>query len=126
VHSANYHHVLAHRCLVTMNQFLTRDICRLQNLTLANSDINDLTERLVQHVPGALQYASVFWPVHLCAGESPSDSIRTLLLEFCRTHLFHWVELLSLLARLPVAAHLLIVVSWCRVSLFFLLTSHGR
>jgi hypothetical protein len=126
VHLAEDHQALAHRCLVTMNRFLTRDICRVYIPSRPNSDIEDLTERLVQYVPGALQYACVFWPVHLCAGDSPSDSIHTSLLEFCRTHLFHWVEVLSLLERLPVVAHLSLVVSWCRVSLFLSLTRHCR
>jgi hypothetical protein len=117
VHSADHHHALAHRCLVTMNRFLTKDICHLRNPTRPNSDIEDLTERLIQYVPGALQYACVFWPVHICAKKTPIDSIRKPLLEFCRTHLFHWVELLSLLSRLYFAAdHLSTVVSWCRVS----------
>jgi hypothetical protein len=118
VHSAEHHHALAHHCLLTMNRFLARDICSIRNPTRPNSNIEDLTERLVQCVPGALQYACVFWPVHLTAGEYPSDLICTFLLEFCRTHLFHWIELLSLLARLPtVAEHLPTVVSWCRVSI---------
>jgi hypothetical protein len=119
VRSAEHHHALAHRCLVTMNNSLTRDICHLQNPLRPNSDIGDLAERIVKYVPGALQYAGVFWSVHLRAGESEGDLVCTTLLEFCRMHLFHWVELVSLLACLSAAtAQLPSTISWCRVGIF--------
>jgi hypothetical protein len=118
VDTSDQHHALAHRCLVMLNQSLVRDICHLEDPTRPNSKIPNLTEQLQKHVTAAVRYACVFWPVYLCAGESPSDSICTSLLEFCRTHLFHWIELLSLLGRLPAAAdHLPTAISWLCVSI---------
>jgi hypothetical protein len=118
VRSTEHHHALAHRCLLIMNKFLTQDICCLQNPSRPNSDIEDLAERLFIHVPGALQYACVFWPAHLTAGMSPSDDMCTVLIQFCREHLLHWLELLSLLTQLQAAAHHLpSVVSWAQVSI---------
>jgi hypothetical protein len=124
-----HHHVLARRCLLGLNQpgALARNICRLENLSQSNSEIPDLALRLQSYVPGSVQYACVFWPVHLCAGKSPSDSICIALLEFCRTRLFHWIELLSLMGRLPSAAdHLPIIISWLRVSMLFIITLYYR
>jgi hypothetical protein len=117
-----HHHVLARRCLLMLNQNLMRDICRLENPTRPNSEVTDLSQRLQNYVPGAVQYACGFWAVHVSAGKSLSDSLCTTLLGFCRVNLFHWVELLSLLVRLPAAARQLpIVVSWCLVRVY----AHG-
>jgi hypothetical protein len=112
------HHVLAGRCLLVLNQpgALARDICHLENPSRANLEIPDLALRLGEHVSGAVQYACVSWPTHLTAGDSVSDSLCTALLEFCRMHLFHWIELLSLMKQLPAAVgQLPTVVSWCQV-----------
>jgi hypothetical protein len=111
-----HNRVLALRCLLILNQSLVRDICHLKNPARPNSDVPDLALRLQTHVPAAVQYACVFWTMHLSDCQSLSDSVCATLLEFCRVHLFHWVELLSLLSRLPIAAaQLPAVVSWCRV-----------
>jgi hypothetical protein len=123
------HHVLAGRSLLVMDQpgALQRDICRLENPSRANSEIPDLAVRLQSYVPGSVQYACAFWPVHLCVGESLSDTICASLLTFCRTHLFHWIELLSLLARLPAAAtHLPTLISWLRVSILLTIARYSR
>jgi hypothetical protein len=123
------HHVLAGRCFLVLNQpgALARDICHLENPTRPNSKIPDLALRLQSYVPGSVRYACVFWPVHLCVGEFVGDTICASLLEFCRTHLFHWIELLSLLARLPAAAtHLPTVISWLRVSILSAITRYSR
>jgi hypothetical protein len=129
VDSSVQHRVLAGRCLLVMNQpgALERDICRLENPSRANSEILDLAVRLQSYVPGSVQYACVFWPVHLCVGESPTDTINSSLLAFCQTHLFHWIELLSLLARLPAAAtYLPTVISWLRVSILLTISRYSR
>jgi hypothetical protein len=127
VDTSDQHHALAHRCLGILNQTLVRDICRLENPTRPNSEIPSLIEQLRRHVPEAVRYACVFWPVHLCAAKSLSDSICTSLLTFCRTHLFHWIELLSLLARLPAAAdHLPTVISWLGVSMLLTIARYSR
>jgi hypothetical protein len=123
------HHVLAERCFLILNQpgALSRDICRLENPSRANSEISDFALRLQSYVPGSVQYACVFWPVHLCVGESLRDTICASLLAFCRTHLFHWIELLSLLAQLPAAAtHLPTVISRLRVSILLTIARYSR
>jgi hypothetical protein len=116
VDTSVHHQMLSSRCLLMLNRSLRHDICRLENPARANTEISDLMTRLQEHVSGAVQYACVFWPVHLTAGESLSNSLCMTLLEFCQAHLLHWVELLSLLRRLLTAAvQLPTAVSWCRV-----------
>jgi hypothetical protein len=98
------HHVLANR---------------LEDPTRPNSEITDLALRVQKYAPGSVRYACTFWLVHLTASENPSDSTFITLLEFCREHLLHWIELLSLLSRLPAAADQLPnAISWCQVSIF--------
>jgi hypothetical protein len=124
-----HHGVLARRCLAVLSQpgTLARDVCRLKDPTRPNWKIPDLAQRLQSYAVGSVQYACVFWPVHLTAGEPEFESFYILLLQFCRTHLFHWIELLSLLSRLPTAVdHLPTVVSRLRVSMTSSITLYSR
>jgi WD40 repeat protein len=115
VASPQHEYELAKRCLLVMNQHLTRNICHIDNFTTANSDIPDISARILKYVPEALQYACVAWSIHLTSGDCPGGSLLTALVEFVRNHLLHWLELMSLLARLSTAAERLpTVLSWCR------------
>jgi WD40 repeat protein len=115
--SPQHDHQLAERCLVVMNQHLTRNICRIDDFTTANLNISDLDARILRFVPGALKYACVAWPVHLTVGDCPGGPLRKALPEFLRKHILHWLELMSLLGRLSVAAERLATISaWCRVT----------
>jgi WD40 repeat protein len=114
--SPQHDHLVAERCLLIMNQHLTRNICRIEDFTVPNSKILDFTARILKFVPAALQYACVAWLVHITAGDSPSSSLRTALRDFSNTHLLHWVELMSLLGHLSAAAERLpAVCAWSRV-----------
>jgi hypothetical protein len=107
---------LLSRCLDILNENLRRDICDIENPSLANSEILDLAIRLQTSVSGALRYASVFWLVHLPACGWLSEVLCETLLKFCQRHLLHWVELLSLLDRTSFALkHLPSAVAWCQV-----------
>jgi WD40 repeat protein len=116
--SPQHDHDLAQRCLLIMNQLLVRNICRIDNFTTANSKISDLDARILEFVPGALQYACGAWPVHLMAGDCPDGTLRAALLEFSHSHLLHWLELMSLLGLLSVTAERLTTLSpWFRAVL---------
>jgi hypothetical protein len=82
VDASAHHHVLARRSLPMLDQRLVRDIYLLANPTRSNAEIPDLAQRIQDYVSAAVQYACVFWPVHLSAGKSLSDSLLTTLLEF--------------------------------------------
>jgi hypothetical protein len=118
VDTEKHHANLALRCMLVMNNDLRYDMCSIHNPNLANADVLDLRTRLRECVSHALQYACSFWPVHLVASGNPDDdaSLCDALVEFSSKHLFHWLEVLSLLERLPMAeVQLLETIQWCEV-----------
>jgi hypothetical protein len=118
VEPKKHHAHLALQCLMLMNSDLRYDICDIQDPNIANLDVTDLETRLRQRVSDALRYACCFWPVHLMASGIADEDVNVwnALSEFSRKHLFHWLEVLSLLQRLPMAeAQLLESIEWCKV-----------
>jgi hypothetical protein len=112
------HGVLASRCLFVLNQTLHYDMCNIQNPATANGMVPDLAERLRMKVPSwnAVRYACCLWPTHLVECETPSNNLLEMLDDFCRKHLFHWLEVLSLIEDLPsLEGKLLRVIEWCKV-----------
>jgi hypothetical protein len=118
VKPAEHHHHLLASCLRLLNTWLRYDICGIEKLSCANAEIQDLPERLADSLPGAVRYACLFWPVHLVAGGPLADSAAAALLEFCLHHLFHWLEVLSLLDALSFAGkYMSRIAGWCQVSI---------
>jgi hypothetical protein len=113
-----HHRRLACRCLAIMNTHLQYDICKLEKPWTPNVDIIDLRETLDYHAPHELRYACKFWAVHLAKAGEPESSLLTELDMFCREHLLHWIELLSLMGVLSVMHdYLAIAFEWCQVRL---------
>jgi hypothetical protein len=113
------HHLrLAHRCLVVMNAHLKYDICELKKPWVPNDEMANLDNLLDLRAPHELQYACKFWAVHLIKAGKPGESLLTQLDTFCREHLLHWMELLSLMHSLSVMdEYLPNVFGWCQVRL---------
>jgi hypothetical protein len=110
------HGAITLRCLVLMNQHLRYNMCGLADETVANEEVQGLDQLLRENISDALRYAVCFWYTHLTASGSPEGWLLTALDEFCRKHLFHWVELLSLIKQVPRAeTALLEVIEWCEV-----------
>jgi hypothetical protein len=110
------HGIIALRCLLLMNEHLRYNMCNLADHTVANEDVEGLDQVLCENVSDALRYAVCFWCTHLTASDSTNGSLLDALEEFCRRHLFHWVELLSLLEQVPRAEMALLeVIEWCEV-----------
>jgi hypothetical protein len=110
------HGTIALRCLGVMNQHLRYNICSLGDCNVANADVQDLDELLRKNVSDAVRYAAFFWCAHLSASGSPDERLLDALDNFCRRHIFHWVEVLSLLKHVPSAeTALLKVMEWCEV-----------
>jgi hypothetical protein len=120
VKPAEHHHQLLASCLRLLNNWLRYDICGIQKPSRANAEIQDLPERLAKSLPEAVRYACLFWPAHLVAGGPLAESVAVVLHEFCMRHLFHWLEVLSLLDALSSAGkHLPRVAVWCQVSILY-------
>jgi hypothetical protein len=100
---ASAHHLrIAVRCLQIMNEHLQEDICDIRDPSLFNAEVTDLEQRLEKFAPPQLRYACRFWHIHLeLAGTvSAGVTVASHLEEFCKKHLLHWLELLSLLNEL--------------------------
>jgi hypothetical protein len=98
------HLQLATRCLEIMNNGLRRDACDIRDPSLLNNEVADLEERLARAVPSELRYACQYWHIHLQhAGVFSNSGLLAALETFCARHLLHWVEVLSLMNKLPSA-----------------------
>jgi hypothetical protein len=110
-----YHGDLAYVCLVFMNRELRYDICGLHDPSIANADVPDLESRCQQRISEQLQYASRSWFVH-AAASTPNAILLRELNEFCRKHLLHWIEILSLIGCLSSATDgLPRAIAWYKV-----------
>jgi hypothetical protein len=89
------HALLTEGCLQIMKA-LKRDICKIGSPSKLDIEVEDLVDRIAQHIPPYLQYACRNWHYHL--SHCPlSDALLELFREFCSHSLLHWVEVCSLL-----------------------------
>jgi hypothetical protein len=110
------HGAIALRCLALMNDSLRYDICHIRDPKIANKDVQNLNAALLGNVSDALCYATRFWSTHLAASGAPDHLLLNALNTFCQDHLFHWVEVLSLVGHVvPAETPLLRVLEWCEV-----------
>jgi hypothetical protein len=121
------HGVLALRCLSILNQTLHYDMCDIQNPAMANEEVPHLAGRLREKVDNwnAVRYASSFWLQHLVKCDKPCRDLLEVLGEFCCKHIFHWLEVLSLIDSLSsLEGQLLQCIKWCKVRCSLLLGTH--
>ena len=84
-------------CLELMNQRLERNMCKLPD-AVTNSEVDDLGERIEQHIDQALQYACRSWHKHLVGTVSAQTlDIRPVLQKFLEKKFLFWLEVLSVL-----------------------------
>jgi WD40 repeat protein len=114
--SEEHHHRLALRCLALMNARLQYNIGGLQKPWISNDEIENRHDALDHCAPHELRYACKFWVVHLTQAGKPESSLLKMLDSFCREHLLHWIELLSLMRALSVMdEYLPMVFRWFQV-----------
>jgi hypothetical protein len=114
----NAHLHIAVACLRLMNSCLRQDICDIQDFTLLNSEITDLQKRLDRCISESLGYSCEYWIQHLVSAPASPTLIEELE-KFCEHHLFHWIEVLSLLKVKGTHDALMRAAKWCRVCLLF-------
>jgi hypothetical protein len=105
---ANVH--LTEYCLSRLSQDLHFDMCEIRDPSLFNVEVEDMQDRLEKYVSLALRYSCEFWAVHCLYTVQASGSqgeVPLGLLEFCNTHLLHWIELLSLVNGLNDAVRIM-------------------
>jgi hypothetical protein len=97
-------------CLWQCNELLHLDMCDIRDPSLFNHEVPDLVARLDQLVSKALRYACKFWIFHWLEHIRAADSGYNLLVGldvFCAQHLFHWIEVLSLIEGLDVVGRVM-------------------
>jgi hypothetical protein len=121
---------LALGCLAVLNQHLRYNMANLDDPDLANSDVEDLDDRVIRGIcekgdhagpslPQALFYAARYWTTHVVSSSTIySEELLDALSRFCDEHLFHWLELLGLIKGLAYStqSNLLVVIGWSQVN----------
>lgn len=97
-----HHTMLAKYCLQTLNQALRHNPCDLQDTSVLNCQITDLACLVARSLSTHLQYVARYWAYHLC-NASVDEELLNLLERFCKAHLLHWLELLSLIGDVDAA-----------------------
>ena len=95
----DHHSELLIGCLKLMNQRLERNMCRLPD-GVANSEVDNLWERVEQHIDHSLRYACQSWHKHLIGlhtAPAPRPRITSVLHQFLEEKFLFWLEVLSVL-----------------------------
>ena len=117
-------------CLELMNQTLEKNMCKLPYAVM-NSEVDDLDERIEQHLDPALRYACKSWHKHLVDKNIVrTPAVTSTLHRFLKKKFLFWLEVLSILGAareavdaLEVAARRLEV---CRVSMVDVLPKFAK
>ena len=97
--------MMAQRCFAIMTSGLKFNICGLESSRQRNDEIPDLQRRISEE----LQYSAVYWLDHLSRSSgSSNDAKLKVAYEFLyHARLFYWLEVLSVVSKVNVAAQIL-------------------
>jgi hypothetical protein len=99
IDAVEHHFSLARGCLQVMNSNLRTDICGLEDQSVFNHEIPDLANRLGDCVPEELSYSCQFFIEHLIQTSNQDPDLGLLLRTFIHEHIFHWLEVMSLMGE---------------------------
>jgi hypothetical protein len=110
------HSELAVRCLACLNRRLHPNICRLEDPTLANNQVENLHEHIRRYIPDHLRYACQEWAYHVSQGFEDIYSLHEEIATFATKNMLSWIETLSLCGDLDTAIpSLRILENWIQV-----------
>ena len=93
----DHHSELLIGCLELMNLRLEENICKLPD-GVANSEVDDLKERIERYIDHSLRYACMSWHKHLIDTVSTQTPKTTSVLHrFLEEKFLFWLEVLSVL-----------------------------
>jgi hypothetical protein len=108
---------LALSSLQVMTEELCFNICRLETSYLLNDNVVDLVTRTKNYISSQLSYSCRFWVDHVRATMFTSQ-IGAKVKEFFKTKLLYWLEVLSLIKKIPDASAMLSsIIAWSQVSI---------
>jgi hypothetical protein len=123
---------LAFATLQVMKAELHFNICHLKNSYLLNSDIDDLAQKVKQFISSHLSYSCRYWASHVQQATLFHSNIAAQVREFLNQQFLYWIEVLSLVKSVQIAAHSIsLIITWVNVCfhmhfslLKFILTVH--
>lgn len=92
------HYDLTLACLRIMEKGLRFNICNLESSYLRNSEVQDLSSRVSQHITPHLSYACRSWASHL-QETIYDEAILISIQDFMHCRFLFWLEILSLTRR---------------------------
>jgi hypothetical protein len=117
VDAAHHHERLAGCCLALMSGALRYNICNFPEPATPNDQLPDLEHELQSAAPAELRYACIHWAAHLSQARSSDSRLLDELTKFCKKHLLHWFEVMSLITRLPKCDEILAtIMNWVKAS----------
>jgi hypothetical protein len=93
-------------CLQVMNAELRFNICGLKTSSHFNNQIANLAECIKSSISSQLKYSSSFWAEHLRESLTlqSNSSLLIVLQQFLFNNLLSWLEVLSFIQEVPIAA----------------------
>jgi hypothetical protein len=102
--------------LQVMTEELCFNICHLETSYVLNDKVVDLGTRTKKYISSQLSYSCRFWADHVHA-TTPRSDIGAKVKKFFETRLLYWLEVLSLIKKIPDASLMLSsMVDWSQVS----------
>jgi hypothetical protein len=116
IDTSSHQDSLAHSSLRVMKDELCFNICQLETSHVRNNDVIDLAIRIEKYISSQLSYSCRFWADHVHA-TTFTLGIGAKVKEFFETKLLYWLEVLSLIKKVPDAsAALSSIIVWTQVS----------
>jgi hypothetical protein len=111
-----HHDTLALSSLHVMKDELCFNICQLETSYLRNDDVVDLPARIKKYISSQLSYSCRFWADHAHT-TTFTLAMGAKVKEFFETKLLYWLEILSLMKKIPDASAMLSpIIGWSQVS----------
>ena len=104
-----------------MNLRLEQNLCKLPDGVI-NSEVDDLKERVEQHIDKALEYACRSWHKHI-VDKMPTETVE-ILHQFLTEKFLFWLEVLSVIGAVREAVHALEAVAKFLEVCYILLFDH--
>ena len=118
INTSLHRYDLAFATLQVMKSELHFNICSLESSYLLNSDVPNLEKQIKQFISPSLSYSCRYWASHVQAILFDSK-IAAQVRNFLNQHFLYWIEVLSLVKSIQVAAHSMsLIKTWITVGFF--------
>ncbi|CAE6383525.1 unnamed protein product [Rhizoctonia solani] len=92
---AKHSQLLAERCFKVMEDQLRFNICGLESSFVADSQVENIEDRITRSISPTLSYVAHHWGDHVVKS-TPCDAVRKGLEDFLLYRLLFWIEVMSL------------------------------